>query len=41
VLHRLGRIPRAGDRLTWRNIEVEVVDMDGPRIDKLIIKRRL
>jgi putative hemolysin len=40
VLHRLGRIPRAGDRLTWRNIEVEVVDMDGPRIDKLIIKRR-
>ena len=41
VLHRLGRIPRAGDRLTWRNIEVEVVDMDGPRIDKLIIKRRI
>ena len=40
VLHRLGRIPRAGDRLTWRNLEVEVVDMDGPRIDKLIIKRR-
>ena len=41
VLHRLGRIPRAGDKLTWRNLEVEVVDMDGPRIDKLIIKRRL
>lgn len=40
VLHRLGRIPRAGDRLTWRNLEVEVVDMDGPRIDKLIIRRR-
>ena len=40
VLHRLGRIPRAGDRLTWRNLEVEVVDMDGPRIDKLIFRRR-
>lgn len=40
VLHRLGRIPRAGDRLTWRSVEVEVVDMDGPRIDKLIFRRR-
>lgn len=40
VLHRLGRIPRAGDRLTWRNLEVEIVDMDGTRIDKLIVKRR-
>ncbi len=38
VLARLGRVPRAGDTLTWRGVAVEVVDMDGARIDKLIIR---
>lgn len=37
VLWRLGRIPKAGDKLTWRDVAVEVVDMDGPRIDKLLV----
>jgi putative hemolysin len=40
VLHRLGRIPRTGEHLAWRGIDVEVVDMDGPRIDKLIFRRK-
>lgn len=40
VLHRLGRIPRTGEHLAWRGLDVEVVDMDGPRIDKLIFRRK-
>jgi putative hemolysin len=37
VLWRLGRIPKAGDVLEWRGLRVEVIDMDGARIDKLIV----
>ncbi len=37
VLARLGRIPKAGDVLSWRELKVEVVDMDGLRIDKVVI----
>lgn len=37
VLARLGRVPRVGDTLTWRGLRVEIVDMDGPRIDKLLV----
>jgi putative hemolysin len=39
VLARLGRIPKAGDSLTWRDLKIEVLDMDGTRIDKLSIAR--
>lgn len=37
VLARLGRIPKAGDTLTWRNLKIEIVDMDGVRIDKILL----
>jgi putative hemolysin len=37
VLARLGRIPKAGDSLTWRDLKIDVLDMDGTRIDKLAI----
>jgi putative hemolysin len=40
VLARLGRIPKAGDALTWRDLRVEIVDMDGRRIDKLLISSK-
>jgi putative hemolysin len=36
----LGRIPRAGDRFDKDGVEFEVVDMDGNRVDKLMITRR-
>lgn len=39
VLHNLEHIPTAGEKFTWRNLEIEVVDMDGRRIDKLLIQR--
>lgn len=39
VLARLGRIPKAGDTLTWRDLKIEIMDMDGVRIDKVLLKR--
>jgi putative hemolysin len=39
VLARLERIPTAGDVVDWRGLRIEVVDMDGRRIDKLLIAR--
>lgn len=39
VLHLLGRIPTVGDRVMVAGYEIEVVDLDGPRIDKLLVSR--
>jgi putative hemolysin len=39
VLARLGRIPKAGDTLTWRDLKVEIMDMDGVRIDKILLTK--
>jgi putative hemolysin len=39
VLAQLERIPIAGDVVGWRGLRIEVVDMDGRRIDKLVISR--
>jgi putative hemolysin len=36
----LKHIPKPGERFTWRDFDFEVVDLDGNRIDKLIIKRK-
>lgn len=38
VLHELERIPATGETFEWRGFEFEIVDMDGQRIDKLIVK---
>ncbi len=38
VLAELERIPAVGDTLRWRNLSIEVVDMDGRRIDKLLVR---
>ncbi len=38
VLHELERIPKTGDTFDWRGFSFEIVDMDGQRIDKLIVK---
>lgn len=32
-----GRLPREGDYFGWNGYRFEVVDMDGPRIDKVLI----
>jgi putative hemolysin len=39
VLAQLERLPNAGDSVTWQGLVIEVVDMDGRRIDKLLVRR--
>lgn len=36
---RFGRIPHAGEHFDWNGWRIEVVDLDGPRIDKLLLQR--
>jgi putative hemolysin len=38
ILHRLERIPHTGDKLDWKGFHIEIVDMDGHRIDKVLVK---
>lgn len=35
ILTRLDRIPRLGESVEWLGLRFEVVDMDGPRIDRV------
>ncbi|MEO0000890.1 MAG: hypothetical protein RL766_936 [Bacteroidota bacterium] len=38
ILHTLERIPSTGDRLDWKGFALEIIDMDGHRIDKILVK---
>ena len=37
ILHLSKQIPATGDSFFWKNFQLEVVDMDGNRIDKILI----
>lgn len=37
ILDELGYIPKTGETLQWNIFQLEVVDMDGARIDKVIV----
>jgi putative hemolysin len=37
VLLQLQRIPKIADHFTWNGLRFEVVDMDGKRVDKILI----
>lgn len=37
LLHQLGHIPATGERCSWQNVMFEVMDMDGRRIDKVLV----
>jgi putative hemolysin len=41
VLKRMGRIPEAADIFDWGTYIVEVVDMDGQRVDKVLISTKV
>ena len=36
---RLGHIPRTADAFEWGGLRFEVVDMDGRRVDKVMVTR--
>jgi putative hemolysin len=38
IVTELGVIPKQGEKLIWSKLEFEVIDMDGVKIDKVLIK---
>lgn len=40
ILDELEHVPVEGEKASWRDFTFEVVDMDGARIDKVIVKRK-
>ena len=41
VIAQFGRIPHAGEYFEWMGWRIEVVDLDGARVDKLLVSRAL
>jgi putative hemolysin len=39
VIAHFNRIPNAGEHFAWSGWRIEVVDLDGPRIDKLLVQQ--
>ncbi len=37
VLHELEHIPNTGETFEWREFKIEIIDMDGQRIDKVMV----
>jgi putative hemolysin len=37
VLHELEHIPNTGETFEWRDFKFEIIDMDGQRIDKIMV----
>lgn len=39
ILGVLERVPVTGEKLNWLNFELEILNMDGARIDKVLVKK--
>lgn len=39
IIDELEQMPVTGDKVEWGDFTFEVVDMDGPRVDKIIVKK--
>jgi magnesium and cobalt exporter, CNNM family len=37
ILHELERIPHTGEKFDWKGFKFEIIDMDGHRIDKVLV----
>jgi putative hemolysin len=37
IIMQLGRIPVTSDHFEWEGLRIEVVDMDGNRVDKVLV----
>jgi putative hemolysin len=40
VMAKIGAVPSEGQHFEWRGLRVEVVDMDGRRVDKILVSRK-
>lgn len=41
VMSKLNRIPKTGDKFSSENYKFEVVDMDGKRVDKVLVQKKI
>ncbi|QMU27861.1 transporter associated domain-containing protein [Adhaeribacter radiodurans] len=39
VIHYLSRLPNTGEKFTYNGFEMEIMDKDGTRIDKVLVKK--
>ena len=39
IMHQLGTVPTEGEEFDYGNYKFEIIDMDGKRIDKVLIKK--
>jgi len=39
VLNKIDKIPQIGDKFTYNNFIIEIVDIDGQRIDKILVRK--
>ncbi|MFH0842883.1 MAG: transporter associated domain-containing protein [Bacteroidota bacterium] len=40
VLENTKKLPQIGDKFTFNDFIIEIVDIDGNRIDKILIRRK-
>jgi putative hemolysin len=40
ILEILERVPKVGDTFSWMDFDFEIVEMDGARIDKVLVKKK-
>ncbi|NMC39063.1 MAG: hypothetical protein GYA41_12135 [Bacteroidales bacterium] len=40
VLYHIAKIPQVGDKFIFNEDVIEIVDIDGTRIDKILISRK-
>ena len=40
ILQELNHIPKTGEKIVWKNMELEVLDMDHIKIDKILVRKR-
>jgi putative hemolysin len=38
AIMQLGKIPMSGEHFEWRNLRFEIIDMDGKRVDKVLVQ---
>src|SRR3546814_14991805 len=38
IIAQFGRIPNVGEHFEWSGWRIEILDLDGPRIDKLLLQ---
>jgi putative hemolysin len=40
IFTQMGRVPSVSDAVDWHGLHIEIVDMDGKRIDKVLVSKQ-